>query len=68
MRVTNVGSEGTIYCQLPSRGTARLMELLEEQEAILNSQVEKTFEFMNISFDLLLNSDVKQWLRAFKDH
>ncbi|KAM7393995.1 hypothetical protein PAMP_020824 [Pampus punctatissimus] len=42
VRVTNVCADGIIYCQLPSRGTARLSKLLEETEAFLISQM--TFE------------------------
>uniref|UniRef100_A0AAV2LNA8 Tudor domain-containing protein 7 n=1 Tax=Knipowitschia caucasica TaxID=637954 RepID=A0AAV2LNA8_KNICA len=39
VRVTNVSSDGIIYCQLPSRGTARLSKLLEETEAFFKTQV-----------------------------
>lgn len=45
--VTNVCADGIIYCQLPSRGTARLSKLLDETEAIFTSQVDKTLEFIN---------------------
>lgn len=41
VRVTNVSPEGVLYCQLPSRGAARLRKLLEETEAIFTTQVEK---------------------------
>uniref|UniRef100_A0A7N8XR69 Tudor domain containing 7 a n=1 Tax=Mastacembelus armatus TaxID=205130 RepID=A0A7N8XR69_9TELE len=37
--VTNVCADGTIYCQLPSRGTARLGKLLEKIEAFFISQI-----------------------------
>ncbi|CAK6976620.1 tudor domain-containing protein 7A [Scomber scombrus] len=37
--VTNVCADGIIYCQLPSRGTARLSKLLEETEAFFISQM-----------------------------
>ncbi|XP_070841564.1 tudor domain-containing protein 7A [Chaetodon trifascialis] len=37
--VTNVCADGIIYCQLPSRGTARLRKLLKETKAIFSSQV-----------------------------
>lgn len=37
--VTNVCTDGSIYCQLPSRGTARLNKLLDETEAFFVSQV-----------------------------
>ncbi|XP_044047697.1 tudor domain-containing protein 7A isoform X2 [Siniperca chuatsi] len=37
--VTNVCADGIIYCQLPSRGTARLNKLLEETEGIFTSQM-----------------------------
>ncbi|XP_035515275.1 tudor domain-containing protein 7A [Morone saxatilis] len=37
--VTNVCADGIIYCQLPSRGTARLSKLLKETEAFFTSQM-----------------------------
>ncbi|KAM4603890.1 tudor domain-containing protein 7A [Polymixia lowei] len=37
--VTNVCSDGTIYCQLPSRGAMKLNELLNKVEAFFSSQV-----------------------------
>ncbi|XP_038569830.1 tudor domain-containing protein 7A isoform X1 [Micropterus salmoides] len=37
--VTNVCADGIIYCQLPSRGTARLSRLLEGTEGIFISQM-----------------------------
>ncbi|GAA6232649.1 tudor domain-containing protein 7A-like [Lates japonicus] len=37
--VTNVCTDGIIYCQLPSRGTARLSKLLEKTEAFFISQI-----------------------------
>ncbi|XP_054636012.1 tudor domain-containing protein 7A [Dunckerocampus dactyliophorus] len=37
--VTNVCANGDIFCQLPSRGTARLGRLLEETEAFFISQM-----------------------------
>ncbi|XP_078124832.1 tudor domain-containing protein 7A [Sander vitreus] len=37
--VTNVCADGIIYCQLPSRGTARLSKLLEETETFFISQM-----------------------------
>ncbi|XP_078021949.1 tudor domain-containing protein 7A [Epinephelus lanceolatus] len=37
--VTNVCADGIIYCQLPSRGTARLRKLLEETESFFISQM-----------------------------
>ncbi|XP_069022837.1 LOW QUALITY PROTEIN: tudor domain-containing protein 7A-like [Embiotoca jacksoni] len=37
--VTNVCADGIMYCQLPSRGTARLSKLLEETEAFFVSQM-----------------------------
>ncbi|XP_055086802.1 tudor domain-containing protein 7A isoform X1 [Periophthalmus magnuspinnatus] len=37
--VTNVCADGIIYCQLPSRGMARLMKLLEQTEAFFKTQV-----------------------------
>ncbi|KAJ8397839.1 hypothetical protein AAFF_G00435280 [Aldrovandia affinis] len=41
--VTNVCSDGTIYCQLPSRGQAKLNEMLEKTEAYFLSQVTSEF-------------------------
>ncbi|KAM6939531.1 tudor domain-containing protein 7A [Xenentodon cancila] len=37
--VSNVCVDGTLYCQLPSRGTTRLKKLLEETEAYFISQM-----------------------------
>lgn len=37
--VTNVCPNGSLFCQLPSRGMARLGKLLEETEAFFKSQV-----------------------------
>ncbi|XP_072319544.1 tudor domain-containing protein 7A [Eucyclogobius newberryi] len=37
--ITNVSADGIIYCQLPSRGMARLAKLLEETEAFFKTQV-----------------------------
>ncbi|KAK7929331.1 hypothetical protein WMY93_005726 [Mugilogobius chulae] len=37
--VTNVSGDGIIYCQVPSRGMARLTKLLEETEAFFKTQV-----------------------------
>uniref|UniRef100_A0A8C9XVT4 Tudor domain containing 7 a n=1 Tax=Sander lucioperca TaxID=283035 RepID=A0A8C9XVT4_SANLU len=39
VHVTNVCADGIIYCQLPSRGTARLSKLLEETETFFISQM-----------------------------
>ncbi|KAM8842026.1 tudor domain-containing protein 7A [Synchiropus picturatus] len=36
--VTNVCTDGTIYCQVPSRGTARLEKLLDQTEAFFRAQ------------------------------
>uniref|UniRef100_A0A8C9W6L9 Tudor domain containing 7 a n=1 Tax=Scleropages formosus TaxID=113540 RepID=A0A8C9W6L9_SCLFO len=41
--VTNVCSDGTIYCQLPSRGLSKLAEVLEKTEAYFHSQVTSEF-------------------------
>lgn len=37
--VSSVCSDGTIYCQLPSRGLAKLNEILEKMETYFHSQV-----------------------------
>ncbi|XP_014011837.2 tudor domain-containing protein 7B isoform X2 [Salmo salar] len=41
--VRNVCSDGTIYCQLPSRGLAKLTEIMEKAEAYFHSQVTSEF-------------------------
>ncbi|KAI1887783.1 hypothetical protein AGOR_G00193920 [Albula goreensis] len=41
--VTNVCSDGTIFCQLPSRGQAKLNDILEKTEAYFHSQVTSEF-------------------------
>ncbi|XP_057712155.1 tudor domain-containing protein 7B isoform X2 [Corythoichthys intestinalis] len=41
--VTSVCSDGTIYCQLPSRGLAKLCEVLENVETYFHSQVTSEF-------------------------
>ncbi|XP_017283537.1 tudor domain-containing protein 7B isoform X2 [Kryptolebias marmoratus] len=42
--VSSVCSDGTIYCQLPSRGLAKLNEIMEKLETYFHTQV--TSEFM----------------------
>ncbi|XP_072239886.1 tudor domain-containing protein 7A [Leuresthes tenuis] len=41
--VSDVCADGTMYCQLPSRGTARLRKLLDETEAYFISQMTSEF-------------------------
>ncbi|XP_038586418.1 tudor domain-containing protein 7B isoform X1 [Micropterus salmoides] len=41
--VSSVCSDGTIYCQLPSRGLAKLTEILENIETYFHSQVTSEF-------------------------
>ncbi|XP_056156296.1 tudor domain-containing protein 7B [Lampris incognitus] len=41
--VSSVCSDGTIYCQLPSRGLAKLNEILEKTEAYFHTQVTSEF-------------------------
>ncbi|TKS92671.1 Tudor domain-containing protein 7B [Collichthys lucidus] len=41
--VSSVCSDGTIYCQLPSRGLAKLNEILEKIETYFHSQVTSEF-------------------------
>ncbi|XP_041820893.1 tudor domain-containing protein 7B [Chelmon rostratus] len=41
--VSSVCSDGTIYCQLPSRGLAKLNEILENIETYFHSQVTSEF-------------------------
>lgn len=38
--ISSVCSDGTIYCQLPSRGLAKLTEILEKIETYFHSQVD----------------------------
>uniref|UniRef100_A0AAQ4QCS6 Tudor domain containing 7 b n=1 Tax=Gasterosteus aculeatus aculeatus TaxID=481459 RepID=A0AAQ4QCS6_GASAC len=45
--VRSVCSDGTIYCQLPSRGLAKLNETLENIEAYFHSQVTSEFLVSN---------------------
>lgn len=39
--VTNVCSDGSIYCQLPSRGQAKLKDIMDKIEAHFISQVKE---------------------------
>uniref|UniRef100_A0A8C4GFN2 Tudor domain-containing protein 7B n=1 Tax=Dicentrarchus labrax TaxID=13489 RepID=A0A8C4GFN2_DICLA len=41
--VSSVCSDGTVYCQLPSRGLAKLNEILENIETYFHSQVTSEF-------------------------
>lgn len=41
--INSICSDGTIYCQLPSRGLAKLNEILEKIETYFHSQVWKEF-------------------------
>ncbi|KAM9425482.1 tudor domain-containing protein 7B isoform 1-T2 [Pholidichthys leucotaenia] len=41
--VSSVCSDGTVYCQLPSKGLAKLNEILEKIEAYFHSQVTSEF-------------------------
>ncbi|KAM4611894.1 tudor domain-containing protein 7B [Polymixia lowei] len=41
--VSSVCSDGTIYCQLPSRGLAKLNEILDKTETYFHSQVTSEF-------------------------
>ncbi|XP_061815259.1 tudor domain-containing protein 7B isoform X2 [Nerophis lumbriciformis] len=43
MTVSSVCSDGTIFCQLPSRGLAKLNEILDNIEKYLHSQVTSEF-------------------------
>lgn len=38
--ISSVCSDGTIYCQLPSRGLTKLIEILEKIETYFHSQVD----------------------------
>lgn len=44
--VSSVCSDGTIYCQLPSRGLAKLNEILESIETYFHSQVNVMLHFV----------------------
>lgn len=39
VNVTSVCSDGTIFCQVPSRGLAKLNDILEKTENFFHSQV-----------------------------
>lgn len=39
VNVTSVCSDGTIFCQVPSRGLAKLNDILEKTENYFHSQV-----------------------------
>lgn len=52
--ISSVCSDGTIYCQLPSRGLAKLTELLEKIETYFHSQVDNTAISAHITFHLFV--------------
>ncbi|XP_077574664.1 tudor domain-containing protein 7A [Stigmatopora nigra] len=60
VRVTNVCADGIIFCQLPSRGNARLAKLLEET---------KSFFITNVTSDFLVSKPFngKMCLTCYKD-
>lgn len=45
--VSSVCSDGTIYCQLPSRGLAKLNDILENIETYFHSQVSITLDLLS---------------------
>uniref|UniRef100_A0A8C4DPA5 Tudor domain-containing protein 7B n=1 Tax=Dicentrarchus labrax TaxID=13489 RepID=A0A8C4DPA5_DICLA len=45
--VSSVCSDGTVYCQLPSRGLAKLNEILENIETYFHSQVNTMLHLMS---------------------
>lgn len=45
--VSSVCSDGTIYCQLPSRGLVKLNEILENIETYFHSQVNTVLHLMS---------------------
>ncbi|XP_016890620.1 tudor domain-containing protein 7A isoform X3 [Cynoglossus semilaevis] len=63
--VTNVCANGTIYCQLPCRGTARLGKLLEEAEVFYKSQItSESLVSRPFSGKFCLAQYKSQWSRA----
>lgn len=74
--ISSVCSDGTIYCQLPSRGLAKLTEILEKIETYFHSQVHNTLQLMLQHFsrelesfllvDHFSSSLVNIYLRLFK--
>lgn len=46
--VSSVCSDGTVYCQLPSRGLAKLNEILENIETYFHSQVNTMLHLMSL--------------------
>lgn len=70
--ISSVCSDGTIYCQLPSRGLAKLTEILEKIEIYFHSQVHNTLQLFSRELESLLLVDhfnsclVNIYLRLFK--
>lgn len=54
--VSSVCSDGTIYCQLPSRGLAKLNEILENIETYFHSQVNTTLHLMSLCIFQTVNA------------
>lgn len=52
--VSSVCSDGTIYCQLPSRGLAKLNEILEKIETYFHSQVNTMLRFMSLKAFIII--------------
>ncbi|XP_077106775.1 tudor domain-containing protein 7 [Ranitomeya variabilis] len=50
VNVTNVCSDGTLFCQLPSKGLTKLNELLQKIEAEFNSKTVTSSLFVSLPF------------------
>ncbi|XP_077381543.1 tudor domain-containing protein 7A [Festucalex cinctus] len=63
--VTNIRADGIIFCQLPSRGTARLSKLLEETKTFFSSQMTSQY-LVSKPFNgkLCLTCYKDKWCRA----
>uniref|UniRef100_A0A3Q2EDN3 Tudor domain-containing protein 7A-like n=1 Tax=Cyprinodon variegatus TaxID=28743 RepID=A0A3Q2EDN3_CYPVA len=65
VQVSSVCADGSIFCQLPSRGTVRLTKLLEGMEAFFASQnTSESLVFRPFSGMFCVASYKGQWARA----
>ncbi|XP_038146649.1 tudor domain-containing protein 7A [Cyprinodon tularosa] len=65
VQVSSVCADGSIFCQLPSRGTVRLTKLLEGMEAFFASQItSESLVFRPFSGMFCVASYKGQWARA----
>ncbi|XP_074486805.1 tudor domain-containing protein 7A [Sebastes fasciatus] len=62
--VTNVCADGIIYCQLPSRGTARLSKLLEATETFISQMTSESLVSRPFSGKVCLARHKGMWSRV----